>query len=64
MYKTTNDGLGIISPRVIGAANSYFNCPNTDNVALENGGGKGTAGSHWDRSALGDETMTGAVMSD
>jgi len=64
VYKTTAVGSGIISPRVIATANQYFSCSNTDNVGLENAGGSGTKGSHWDRADLGDETMTGVSINE
>jgi len=35
-----------------------------DGVGLENGGGSGTAGAHWERSELGDESMTGADINE
>jgi len=45
-------------------ARKYYNCPNADGVSLENGGGGGTAGSHWERSEVGDEAMTGADINE
>lgn len=33
-------------------------------IGLENAGGGGTAGSHWERSVLGDEAMTGADINE
>lgn len=40
----------------------YFACTSLTGVGLENGGGSGTAGSHWERSELGPEFMTGATI--
>jgi leishmanolysin len=46
------------------AAKAHFGCDNPGSIALENAGGGGTAGSHWDRVTLGDETMTGADINE
>ncbi len=56
---------GIISPKVISTANTYFSCTSgVDNIGLEEYGGGGTAGSHWDRADLGDECMTGVGINE
>jgi hypothetical protein len=49
---------------VIELANAYFGCANTHSVGLENSGGSGTAGAHWDRADLGDECMTGVSINE
>ena len=48
----------IISTKVIKKAKLHFGCDNIKGVQLENDGGEGTAGSHWDsRYMLGDYMM-------
>ena len=48
----------INSPKVIEKAKLHFGCDNIKGVQLENDGGSGTAGSHWDsRYMLGDYMM-------
>ena len=38
--------------------------PNATFISVEDGGGSGTAGSHWDEQALDDELMTGYINND
>ena len=45
-------------------AREYYNCPTARGVALENAGGAGTGGSHWDRAELGDEAMSGSDINE
>jgi leishmanolysin len=59
----------IITPKVLAAAKTYFNCQTVTGVELEDQGGDGTAGSHWEsRIMLGDfmigETYPENVISD
>ena len=45
----------IISPKVLTAARRHFNCTTLNGVPLENQGGEGSVGSHWEsRYMLGD----------
>jgi hypothetical protein len=45
----------IASPKVVEAARKHFNCNTLEGVELENQGGQGTAGEHWEaRVMLGD----------
>jgi hypothetical protein len=37
---------------------------NATYIPVENGGGAGTAGAHWDEEALGNELMTGYINND
>jgi leishmanolysin len=46
------------------AAKAHYGCNTPGSIGLENAGGGGTAGSHWDRVDLGDETMTGADINE
>ena len=45
----------INSPKVLTTARQHFNCTSLNGVPLENQGGSGSAGSHWEaRYLLGD----------
>lgn len=59
-------GLGksvtrMVSPRVQAKARQYFNCPTLDGVEIEDGGGDGTKGSHWEKRILSNELMVGVI---
>jgi len=43
---------------------SYFGCSNLPGAILENQGGSGSAGSHWERRIFGDEYMTASQIND
>ena len=50
---TQEDDFGImrtyiISSKVVEVARKYYNCPDLEGVELEESGGEGTAGSHWE----------------
>lgn len=47
----------IKSPRVLRYGKTYFNCDSLDGVPLEDEGSEGSAGSHWEKIALGNEVM-------
>lgn len=47
----------ITIPDVVNYAKSYFNCPTITGVPLENEGGAGTSGSHWEKTFLPHEYM-------
>ena len=51
----------INSTKVLQVAKKYFNCDNIDGVELENDGGEGTFGSHWEGRILLGEYMNGYV---
>jgi hypothetical protein len=49
----------INSPRVLTAARQHFNCPTLNGIPLENQGGEGSAGAHWEaRYMLGDYMLS------
>lgn len=50
---------GVATPRVLAWARNHFDCPNLSAMPLENDGGAGTAGSHWEQVAVYDEYMVG-----
>lgn len=47
----------IRSPKVLAFAREYFNCPDMDGVPVEDNGGSGSAGSHWEKITHGNEMM-------
>ena len=49
----------IRSPKVLEFARQYFNCPSMDGIPVEDEGGSGSAGSHWEKLVLGNEMMVG-----
>eukprot|EP00756_Hemistasia_phaeocysticola_P064750 Hpha_TRINITY_DN8036_c0_g2::TRINITY_DN8036_c0_g2_i1::g.140158::m.140158 len=53
----------ITSPKALAKAREHFGCGTLSGVALENDGGEGTAGSHWDKQVMGTEAMTGVLSS-
>ena len=52
------------SPNVIKVAKKYFNCSDIDGVELENDGGEGTVGSHWESRILLGEYMCGYIRTE
>ena len=51
----------INSTRVLEVAKKYYNCSDIDGVELEESGGDGTAGSHWEARILLGEYMNGVI---
>eukprot|EP01138_Halocafeteria_seosinensis_P001714 gb/GECG01001757.1/.p1 GENE.gb/GECG01001757.1/~~gb/GECG01001757.1/.p1 ORF type:complete len:1684 (+),score=177.51 gb/GECG01001757.1/:1-5052(+) len=51
----------IVSPSVAEAAKVHYDCSDWGDAGgeIEDGGGRGTAGSHWEKRVLSDEYMTG-----
>ena len=49
------------TPKVQLFARSYFNCPTAVGVEIEDGGGEGTSGSHFEKRSLDDEIMVGSA---
>ena len=47
------------STKLLNVARNYFNCPTLEGVELENQGGEGTEGSHWEARILLGEYMNG-----
>jgi len=52
------------SPNLLKVAKIYFNCSDIDGVELENYGGSGTAGSHWESRILLGEYMCGIIRTE
>ena len=55
------DRTYVNSTKVIEVAKKYYNCPTIDGVELENFGGNGTSGSHWEARILLGEYMNGVL---
>jgi len=47
----------IRSPKVLEFAKKHFNCQTMDGVPVEDDGGSGSAGSHWEKVVFGNEMM-------
>ena len=52
----------INTSKVIEVAKKYFNCSHIDGIPLEEHGGSGTSGSHWETRLLYGEYMTGSIF--
>lgn len=52
----------IITPYAAAAAQKHYGCPGLDGPELEDGGGEGTAGSHWEQRTFMNEYMTGTSV--
>ena len=48
----------LAGPKLLSAAKHHFNCDNIDGIELENSGGTGTAGSHWESRIMYGDYMT------
>ena len=58
----TNGPIYVAFPRVVSWAKSHYNCSLIDHFPLEDGGGKGSAGSHWERTLLQNDIMTASQL--
>ena len=54
----TSQFTALTSPRLVEEARRYFNCPSLEYVPLEDEGGEGSQGSHWEENILFEEMMT------
>ena len=52
------------SPKVLETARNYFQCSTISGVEIENEGGSGSAGAHWERTILHNEQMTASSIAD
>lgn len=52
----------ITLPTVLKKAKAHFGCSTMKGVPLENQGGSGSKGSHWERTVMGDDFMTASSM--
>lgn len=51
----------IVTPNVVAKAREAFGCGTLEGIELEEYGGSGTAGSHWDKRIMMNDYMTGYV---
>lgn len=51
----------VTTPEVVKTARSYFNCNTLEGLELEDQGGSGTAGSHWDERVAREDLMCGQI---
>lgn len=54
----TTTQLLVVTPSVVSFGKSHFGCSSFPGVPLENQGGSGSAGTHWEKIFLGNEIMT------
>lgn len=50
----------VVAPSVVNVGKQHFGCPGLKRLPLEDEGGEGTLGSHWERKVFGNELMTGS----
>ena len=51
----------IISPRVLAKGREFFDCASLTGVEIEDAGGGGTAGMHWESRLLKNDVMSGSA---
>ncbi|CAD2216794.1 leishmanolysin [Angomonas deanei] len=61
LEKMTDASGGFSAPDILSTARAYFNCSAMSRIPLENEGGEGSAGAHWERSILKEEIMSGVI---
>ncbi|EGR26888.1 leishmanolysin family protein, putative [Ichthyophthirius multifiliis] len=49
------------TPHVLAFAKKYYGCENLKGMPLEDQGGSGSAGSHWEQTAIADEYMNASI---
>ncbi|EAR86012.1 leishmanolysin family protein (macronuclear) [Tetrahymena thermophila SB210] len=54
--------IKVLSKNILKVSRDHYNCPSIDGMYLENQGGGGSMGSHWERDLLGNEFMTGSIV--
>jgi len=55
---------GLASPKLLAYAKQFYQCQAIKVVPLENDGGSGTAGTHFEKTVFFNEVMTGASGED
>ncbi|KAF2077813.1 hypothetical protein CYY_000858 [Polysphondylium violaceum] len=53
---------GIRTPNVVNFVREHYDCASLQHQLLEDAGGQGTAGSHWEKRTVGEEYMLGYVQ--
>ncbi|KAK6757607.1 hypothetical protein RB195_015429 [Necator americanus] len=59
--KISHDVYMIVTPKVREEARKHFGCPTLEGAEVENQGGTGTAGSHWEKRVFENEALTGVA---
>ena len=54
----------LTTPKVVAKAKAAFGCTTLAGLEIENEGGSGTAGSHWEKRIMMNDFMTGSLMTD
>ena len=49
----------LFAKNTLDTARKYYSCSTLEGMQLENGGGSGTAGSHWEKTIISNEMMNG-----
>lgn len=62
--KKINGKPAVVAPSVVKLGKEHFGCSTLTSLPLEDEGGDGTMGAHWERKAFGNELMTGSQMYD
>nr|CAH8853228.1 unnamed protein product [Trichobilharzia regenti] len=53
--------LAFVTPQLLAEGRKHYNCPNLDGIDIENEGGEGTVGTHFEKRVVGDEIMAGVT---
>ena len=56
--------MALTTPKILEFARNFLNCPTVDGIPLENDGGNGSLGAHWERMVLFNEVMTASTIKD
>ncbi|EYB88154.1 hypothetical protein Y032_0252g247 [Ancylostoma ceylanicum] len=59
--KSSHDVYMIVTPKVREEARKYFHCDSLEGAEIENQGGSGTSGSHWEKRVFENEAMSGVA---
>ena len=63
VYNVVNGVTLLFTPKVLSYVRNHFNCPSLTGVPLENEGGQGSIGSHWEKDIFYNEYMTSQLTS-
>jgi len=63
-YKRGYDTYMIKTPKVLEVSRNHFGCNSISGMELENQGGSGSLGAHWERTILHNEYMTASSIKD
>ncbi|TNN18161.1 Leishmanolysin-like peptidase isoform 2 [Schistosoma japonicum] len=57
----TKSFMSFVTPAILEEGRKHYNCRELDGIDIENEGGAGTQGSHFEKRTVGDETMAGVT---